>query len=76
MHHLLASSQEVILLGLLRQHRTADIEGWALIADEDLIWLVNPYGIDVGYYSHDAGGSKKVLERIANDDHTSEWGML
>ncbi len=60
----------------LRQRRQTDIEGWTLVADESLIWLVNPYGIDVGFYSHDLDGCRRILARIMSDDREAEWGML
>lgn len=60
----------------LQAKETVEIDGWSLGVSDDLIWLTNPYGLNVGCYDCTLTSCKRILEIITADDHEREWGML
>lgn len=60
----------------LKKYGRCCVDGWPINPSDDLIWLTNPYGIDVGFYPNDADGCARILERILKDSHEQEWGSL
>lgn len=60
----------------LEKHGSCDVDGWPITPSGDVIWLTNPYGIDVGFYPNDPRGCARILERVLTDTHDKEWGTL
>jgi hypothetical protein len=57
------------------EHRVR-LQGWSISRDADLLWLTNPYALDVGHYHPDVLGCARILERIRGDTQAKEWGHL
>lgn len=60
----------------LQANEAVEVAGWSLGVGDDLIWLTNPYGLDVGFYDCTLASCERILAIIAADDHDHEWGML
>ena len=41
-----------------------------------VIWITNPYGLDVGFRELTVEGCEGLLAMIASDTHEREWGSL
>lgn len=71
-----AAHDPVRIFRRLQATETVEIDGWSLGVSDDLIWLTNPYGLDVGFYDCTPASCRRILEIIAADDHDRELGML
>lgn len=67
-----------LLFDQLQSEMRVERDGWSinLDTDDDVIWLTNPYGLDVWFCDIAEAGCHRILAIIENDDHDREWGML
>ena len=61
------------LFSQLGNGKSVKIECWGIMMERNLIWLTNPYGIDVACFKANVHSCATILNRIATDDHEREW---
>lgn len=65
------------LYGLLREDRRAEVDGYVFgLAPDNLLWVTNPYGIDVAFLDFTIENCRRWIEAIGNEAEYREWGAV